>query len=171
MVPRHNGFHGLTLPATRFTTQVRLVTLTLFNVVVDNVIRTWLAVTVEDQRVDNDGLGDTAGRCLGVFYADDGMVGSRYPDWMKHSMNILICLFQTYGLPANISKSGTMLCQPGIQRLGVSEGAKSLKCTRVEDSYRVRLRRRIPCPEWSCSISIWEYRFPFYGLSIYVHIY
>ena len=29
---------------------------------------------VEDQRVAHDRLGDTVGRCLGVFYDDDGMV-------------------------------------------------------------------------------------------------
>ena len=33
----------------------------MFNVVVDNVIRTWLAVTVENQRVAHDGLGETVG--------------------------------------------------------------------------------------------------------------
>ena len=32
------------------------------NVVVDNVIRTWLAITVEYQRMDHDGLGETFGR-------------------------------------------------------------------------------------------------------------
>ena len=39
---------------------------TLFNVVVDNVIITWMAMTVEDQRVAQDGLGETVGRCVGV---------------------------------------------------------------------------------------------------------
>ena len=33
----------------------------LFNVVVENVIRNWLAMTVEDQRVARDGLGETIG--------------------------------------------------------------------------------------------------------------
>ena len=56
VVPKQNGFHGPAFPATRGTTQGGLVSLTLFNVVVDNVIRTWLAMTVEDQRVDQDGL-------------------------------------------------------------------------------------------------------------------
>ena len=62
VVPRQNGFHGLDLPNTRGTTQGGLVSLTLFNVVVDNFIRTSLAMTVEDQRVDHDGLGETVGR-------------------------------------------------------------------------------------------------------------
>ena len=56
-IPRQNGFHGPALLATRGTTQGGLVSPTLFNVVVDNVIRNWLAMTVEDQRVAHDRLG------------------------------------------------------------------------------------------------------------------
>ena len=48
MVPGQNGFHGPVLPATRGTTQGGLVSLMLFNVVVDNAIRTWLDMKVED---------------------------------------------------------------------------------------------------------------------------
>ena len=81
VVPRQNNFHGPAFPATMGTTQGRLVSLTLFNVVVENVIRTWLNMTVEDQRVDHDRLVDTIGRCLGVFYSNDGMVGPRNLDW------------------------------------------------------------------------------------------
>ena len=57
-----------------------LVSPTLFNLVVDNVIWTWLAMTVEDHRVAHNGLGDVFGRCLGVFYTNDSMIGSREPD-------------------------------------------------------------------------------------------
>ena len=57
VVPRQNRYHGPALPDTWGTTHGDLVSLTLFNVVVDNVIRTWLAMTVEDHRVAHDGLG------------------------------------------------------------------------------------------------------------------
>ena len=46
VVTRHNGFHGPAFPDTRVTMQVGLVSLTLFNVVVDNFIRTWMAIIV-----------------------------------------------------------------------------------------------------------------------------
>ena len=115
---------------------------TLFNVVVENFIRTWLTMTVKDQRVAHDGLVESVGRCLGVFYSNDNMVGSRYPKWLQHSMNILVSLFQRHGLAANIAKSRTMTCQPDALRLEVSADAKALKCTGVGDSYRVRLQRR-----------------------------
>ena len=62
LATRQNGYHGPDFPATQGTTQGILVYPTLFNVVVENVIRTWLAMTVEDQRVDHDGLGEAAGQ-------------------------------------------------------------------------------------------------------------
>ena len=92
------------------------------------------------------------GRCLGVFYADDGMVGSRNSDWLQHTMNVLVRIFRSYGLVANIEKSRTMTCQPGSLRTGMSEEAMPLKCTGVGDSYRLRLRRRIPCLE--CGVEL-----------------
>ena len=71
VLSRQNGFQGPAFPVTRSTMQGVLVSLTLFNMVVDNFIRTCLVITVEYQRVDHDRLGETVGRCLRVFYADD----------------------------------------------------------------------------------------------------
>ena len=53
---------------------------TLCNVLLNNVIRTWLIMTVEDHRVVLNGVGENIGRFLGVFYSYDGMVGSRDSD-------------------------------------------------------------------------------------------
>ena len=82
----------------------------LFNVVVNNVIRTCLATTVEDQRVAYDRLGETFGRCFVVLYADDDMVGLRNSDWLQHEMNVLVGLFRRYVQSANIAKKWTMTC-------------------------------------------------------------
>ena len=109
VVPRQNGFHRPAFPATRGTTMGELVSLTLFNVVVDNTIRTWPTMTVEDQRVAHDGLGETVGRCLVVFYSKNSMVVSRDSDWLQNKMNVLVCLFRRYGQADNISKSHTMI--------------------------------------------------------------
>ena len=111
----------------------------MFNVVVENFIRTWLAMTVEDQRVAHDGLRETLGRCLGVFYADDGMFGSRDLDWLNYAMNVLFSFFRRYGLAANVAKSCMMKCQTGSIQAGMSEEAMAMKCTGVRDSYQVRL--------------------------------
>ena len=113
----------------------------------DNVIRIWLSFTVEDQRVAHDGLGETDGRCLGVFYTNYGMARSQDADLLQHSMNVLVCLFQHYGLADNISKLCMMTFQPDALRSGVSEEAEVLKCMGVEDLYQVKLLRSIPCLE------------------------
>ena len=108
--------------------------LTLFNVLVDNVIRTWLVMTVEYQRVAHHGLGDTLGGCLGVFYSKDCMVGSSNSDWLQHEMNVLVGLFIRYGLAANVAKSSTMTCHPGALYVGMSEESMALKYTGVGES-------------------------------------
>ena len=62
-------------PVIMGTTQVGIVSPMMFNLVVDNVIRTWLAMTVKYQRLEHDSLGDIVGQCLGFSYAEDEMVG------------------------------------------------------------------------------------------------
>ena len=44
-----------------------LISPTLYNVVVDNFIQTWLEITVEYQRVAHNGMGESSGHYLGVF--------------------------------------------------------------------------------------------------------
>ena len=119
VITRQNGFHRPAFPATRGTTQGGLMSSTMLNVVVENIIRTWLDMKLEDQRVAHDGLGYTVGWCLGVFYADNGMVGSRDLDWLQHAMNVLVGLFRRYGMAYNFAKSRTMTCQPRTLRAGM----------------------------------------------------
>ena len=95
----------------------------------------------------HDGLGEAVGQCLEVFYANYGMVVSIDPDWLQHSMNVLVGLFWWYGLADNSTKSCSMTFQPGALRLGMSAEAKALKFTGVIDSYRLRLQKNIPGPE------------------------
>ena len=50
-------------------------------------------MTVEYKRMAHDRMREAIGRCMGLFYAGDVMVGSRYPEWLQHSMNVLLGLF------------------------------------------------------------------------------
>ena len=38
-----------------------------------------ISLTVEDDSGTSEGLDMAVGRCMGVFYSDDVMIGSRYP--------------------------------------------------------------------------------------------
>ena len=65
-------------------------------------------------------------------------------------MNVLVGLFQHYGLAANVAKFRSMKCQPGALKSGMSADAKALKFTGVGESYHMRLQNRIPAQsvEW-----------------------
>ena len=67
-------------------------------------------MTMEDQMMSHDGLGEAVGWCLGFFYEYDSMVGSRDKDWKQHVINVLVRLFGWYFLVANFSKLRTMTC-------------------------------------------------------------
>ena len=58
---------------------------------------------------------------MGVFCLDDGMIVSRDPEWLQGDTNIIIGILRRGGLMANIEKSKTMNCQPGVIHTGMSE--------------------------------------------------
>ena len=97
-------------------------------------------------------MGEAVERCLGVFYADEDMVGPRDAKWLQILMNVLVGLFRWYGLADNVAKSRTMTCPTGALRLGIYAEDKDLKCTGVGDSYRLRIRQRVSCPE--CGVEV-----------------
>ena len=99
--------------STRGTNQGGLVSPTLFNLIVDNVVQNWLALTVEYQLVSQEVLVLAVGRCMGLFYDDDGVVVLCNLEWLRVNLNVLIGPFHQYGLVANIAKSKAMICQPG----------------------------------------------------------
>ena len=77
VVTRQNGYHIPNFTATGETPQGGLISLTLLNVVVDNVVHMWMIMTVEDQAVVQECLGLNGGRCMVVFYANDDMIRGR----------------------------------------------------------------------------------------------
>ena len=64
---RKNGYHIPQFRATHGTTQGGMTFLTLFNVVVDNMVRHFLYMTVEDNAFIHDDLGRVVGRSMRVF--------------------------------------------------------------------------------------------------------
>ena len=97
---------------------------------VDNVVWNCLSMTVEDDTIILDGMVHAVGRSMGVFYADDGLIGSRDPKCIQGSLNLLIGMFHWIGLIAKIDKSKMMVCQLGKIRLIISEEAVGRRSTR-----------------------------------------
>ena len=82
---------------------------------------------------------------MGMFYADDILVGSRDPECLQGTPNVLIGLFQWYGLVANITKFKAMTCQSGAIWSGMSEKVVGWWITGKGSAYKYMLRRRILC--------------------------
>ena len=83
---------------------------TIFNVVVDAVVRHWL----EGLQAAKEEKGAKGGRghFLAVFYADDGMVGATDPEWLQGAFSALVAIFNRVGLQTNVDKTVSMACQP-----------------------------------------------------------
>ena len=59
----------------------------------DNLVHNLLALMVEDQLFAQEGLELAVWRCLVIFYEVNGVVGSRDPEWLQGTINVLIGLF------------------------------------------------------------------------------
>ena len=84
---------------------------TIFNVVVDAVVRHWLmgVIVYAEERVK---LGKEGRHQADLFYADDGMVASSDPRWLQGDFNTLVGLFDRVGLRTNVGKTVIMVCHP-----------------------------------------------------------
>ena len=88
---------------------------------VDKVFHNWVSITVEYNTVIHNRLVHVAEWSIGVFYADNRIIGSRDPRWLQGGINILIGPFLWIGLMDNVAKSKPINCQLGEIWLGMSE--------------------------------------------------
>ena len=77
VVTHQNGYHVPHFKENWGTTQGGLISPTLFNLIVNNTVKNWLSMTVEYQLVAYKRLGLDVGRCMGLLYADNIVLGSR----------------------------------------------------------------------------------------------
>ena len=69
---------------------------------------------MEDDSTTHERLRVVVGRCMGVFYADDGMIGSRDMEWLQGAINFLVGIFRSVIMMANVAKSNTITYQLGL---------------------------------------------------------
>ena len=105
---------------------------TLFNVLVDAVVRKWLVDVMDDMTLANAGFqSDDVGRLSSLFCADDGAIGSLDHEWLQRANQHLCNLFRdcTCLIP-NTEKIESMSCHPGVsgisaQRLAINVATKA----------------------------------------------
>ena len=120
VVARQQGFHGPAFPSSRGEIQGAPGACTRFNILIDNVVRNWLQATVPGPA---DSASMTVARRLSMFYADDGIIGSRDSRWLQDSLTVLVSMFRRIGLQTNTAKTRTMNCFPGHIRGAESDEA------------------------------------------------
>ena len=96
---------------------------TIFNLMVDAVIREWLRQVVSAESARDGITNADIRRLLACFYADDGLVLSREPAMLQRAFDILTGLFDRVGLRTNTKKTEVMIMLPGKIRTCLSADA------------------------------------------------
>ena len=125
---------------------------TLFNVLVDAVVRKWWADVMDDMTIANSGLqGDDAGRLASLFYANDGAIRSKDYEWLQNAIQHLCNLFRDCtGLKPNTEKTETMSCHPGAIRGRCSTEGYKRRREGTGETYSKRKGKRTVYPFPSC---------------------
>ena len=92
MVARAGGYYGTAFHGARGLTQGDPLSPTIFNVVVDVVVRNWVTVVIAGAEEQGE-RGQEGRHQAALFYADDGMVASSDPRWLQGVFNTLVSLF------------------------------------------------------------------------------
>ena len=124
------GYYGAPFSAQNGLTQGGIVSPTVFNVVCDAVVREWLFQLAQDGNGVDAPDALIRERLIG-FYADDGFLASRDPEWLQRTLTLLVQIFERVGLKTNAAKTKVMNFVPGHIRAQVST-----------DAYRKRTRER-----------------------------
>ena len=83
-VAKCRKYHGETFVPERGAIQGGVVSPTLFNILVDAVVRKWLVDTMDDMTTASAVLqGDNVGRMSSLFYAHNGAIGSLDHEWLQ----------------------------------------------------------------------------------------
>ena len=88
MLARAGGYFGTGFKGKRGMTQGDPLSPTIFNVVVDVVVRHWVTLKVEEAETLEE-KGQEGRHQAALFYADNGMVASSDPRWLHWDFNAL----------------------------------------------------------------------------------
>ena len=144
MVARAGGYYGKGFKGGRGVTQGDPLSPTIFNVVVDAVVRHWvtIAVTEAEKRKER---GREGRHQAAVFYADDGMLALSDPQWLQWAFTQLVGLFDRVGLNTNSGKTVSITCRPCSTTGNRSEKAYGRLMTGEGPTFRERKIERVAC--------------------------
>ena len=85
----------------------------IFNIVVDALVQLVLDEVCSPQEAHN-GMGWVDGERNIVFYADDGRIAGKDPEWVQDALKVKVAMFRRMGLDANLEKTKLMVCTPRL---------------------------------------------------------
>ena len=144
MVARAGSYYGKGFKGGRGVTQGDPLSPTIFNVVVDAVVRHWLTITVKEAEKRGE-RGREVRHQVALFYADDGMLVSSNPQCLQWDFTQLVGLFDRVGLKTNCKKTVSMTCRPCSTPGNRSEEAYGRLMTGDGPTPRERKRERTTC--------------------------
>ena len=137
MVARAGGYYREGFKRFQGVTQGDPISPTIFNVVVDVVVRHWVTMALSEAE-KRGGRGGEGRHQAALLYAEDGMISSSNPRWIQWAFNSLVSLFERVGLRTNVGKTVSMVCRP-CQAAGTQlVAAYERKMTGEGPTYRER---------------------------------
>ena len=135
MVARSGSYYGTAVKRKRGVTQGDLLSPSIFNLVVDAVVRHSVTGVLADAEV-RGGLGKEGRHQAALFYVDDGMAALSDPFWLQGAFNTLVGLFDRVGLRTNSGKTFGMVCNPCQAAGNLSTAEYRRRVTGVGPTYR-----------------------------------
>ena len=111
MVVRAGGYYGAAFKVDCGVMQGDMLSPTIFNMVVDAVVRHWVTVMVEGAEERGEG-GQEGRHHNALFYTDNGMVELLDSRWLQGAFSTLLGLLDSVGLRTNVGKTVGMVCRP-----------------------------------------------------------
>ena len=146
MVARAGRYYRTAFRGERGVTQGDPLSPTIFNVVVDAVVRHWVTGIIAEVEAQGD-LGKEGRHKAALFYAYDGMVASLDPRWLQGAFNTLLGLFDRAGLRTNVGNTVVIVCHPCQSAGNLTTEAYGRRVTGVGPTYRERLKGQVACGE------------------------
>jgi hypothetical protein len=145
VVARQGVYHGEAFKAEQGVTQGDIPSPTIFNIIVDCVVRAWSWEMSDGNHAAIDG-GSVETEVTAGCYADDGVIASTYPVRMQIGLDSLVELFERTGLLSNTSKTKSMVCTQNSLKGHISNQAYKRRMSGQGPTYISRQKRRVQCP-------------------------
>ena len=146
MVALAGGYYGTAFQGEREVTQSKPMSTTIFNVVVDAVVRNWVMGVITESEARGE-LVQEGRHQAALFYSDDSMVASLDPVWLQGVFNTLLGLFGRVGLRTNVGKKFGMVYHPCQAAVKLTTEAYMRRITGMGPYYRERLKYQVACGE------------------------